>query len=94
MLDELDLAVTEHEALWSLTRWTAEQIVAGGLSPYEGAAWIWREAWRELEHVVDLTAFVALADQWEELPSHRAETNADIVAEARALLERTATPTP
>lgn len=93
-LDELDLAVAAHDAVWCLTQWTAEQIVSEDLSPYEGAAWIWREAWRELEHVIDLTSFVALADQWEDLPSHRAEIDADIIAEAHALLERRATPSP
>lgn len=88
-LSELGIDVPrEQEALWRLVRDTAARIVAGDVSPYDGAAWIWRKAYNRADREGDLRIFVGLASEWEDHPNQRPLLDAAIVEEARILLER------
>jgi len=75
------------EARRIVARHYARQIVAGALSPYEGARKIWWELWTDCRELKELTAFAGLASEYEDDTSetHRAEYERDIVREARAL---------
>lgn len=46
-------------------RYWATEVVAGSLSPYEGASRIWWSGWVELERPEELTVFVFLVSEWE-----------------------------
>jgi hypothetical protein len=88
-LEELGYSIPgEEEAVWRLVRHTAEQIVQGDITPYDGASWIWRSAYRRVEHEGDLRIFVGLASEWEDNPEYRDQYDEDIVDEARTLLAR------
>lgn len=86
---ELDLAMPDEQtALWRLTRYKAEEIVSGAVSPSSGAHWVWREVWRRIEREGDLRIFVALADEWDDHPDDRREIEAQIIEAAKALLRQ------
>ena len=72
-----------EEALWRLVRYTADQIVSGQVSPYDGAAWIWWKVQIRMQAEGDLRIFAGLASEWEELPNQRIEIDRAIVEEAR-----------
>jgi hypothetical protein len=80
----------EDEALWHLVRWTARQIVAGAVSPIEGASWIWRKASYQVQEAGDLRVFVGLASEWDDHPEDRTRIEEQIVQEASELLGRPA----
>lgn len=67
----------------------AEQICAGTTDPYGGAVRIWT-AVREAhdEDFDELKAFIGLASEWQDDPSHRELIASDIRDEALKLLDR------
>lgn len=67
--------------------WAAE-IVAGALSPYDGARRIWLRGWERLGRPDDLTVFVGLASEWEDDPERRDAYERDILAAAHDLIDR------
>lgn len=68
---------------------TARQIVDADVSPYKGAAHIWRLAAEEnYEGFDDLRVWAGLASEWQEHPQHRETLDANIRDEAQILLER------
>jgi len=104
-LSELEIAVpTKHEALMSLARHHARQIVDGTVSPYDGA----RKIWWEVSSALDkpntlLLTFVGAASELEELPDRTLQDGYDrrkyaseledtIVSSAREVLNITAEP--
>lgn len=98
-LRELSFVVPgEHEAALCVARHYAAEIVAGRLTPYEGASRIWGEVYGADGSLSELSPFVALADEYEYCEAEaeasgdrygrrRAEVEADIVEEAKRLLE-------
>lgn len=87
-LAELGIDIpSEHDALWRLIRYCAEQIVDSDLQPREGAGWIWQQS-RLFEPEGDLRVFIGLASEWDDNPSSRSKIDAEIVEEARELLGR------
>jgi hypothetical protein len=85
---------SEADGRRALVRFWARRMVEGSLSPIEASRRIWWEGWSELGCPDDLTVFVGLASEWEDAPDHRAEYERDMLAEARALLDRTQMPPP
>jgi len=79
-----------QDALWKLVRRTAQRIVDGEVLPYEGALWMWREAWPRVDPEGDLRIFVGLASEIQDHPEVRAEIEPGIVRAARELLARPA----
>lgn len=77
----------DAEARWMLVREWASRMVDGSLDPVEGANAILGCGWFELGQPVELNGFVALMDDWEEMPSHRAETKAMLIVSAREVLQ-------
>jgi hypothetical protein len=77
---------TPTAAREELVRYWAAEVVAGSLSPYEGASRIWWSGWEELGRPEKLTVFVFLASEWEDDPKHRADYERDIVAAAQQLV--------
>jgi hypothetical protein len=75
---------------WDAVRFWAAEIVNGALTPYEGARLIWFHGYLELDCPDELTAFVGLASEWEDDPTHRALYEQDILNEARQLLAQSA----
>jgi len=70
----------------------AEKILAGEIPPFAGARRIWalyvdRDALPD-----DIRVWVGLASEWEDQPAHREAYEADILDEARLMLERFANP--
>jgi hypothetical protein len=67
----------------------AERILAGTVRPYDGARQIWR--WVS-EHdqvgIQDLGSFIGLASEWDDSPQFRPSLEADIIDEARLVVER------
>lgn len=91
-LGELGITLLdEQQALWKLVRHMATEIVSGGLAPYDGASWIWREASHGVEAEGDLRTFGGLASEWEDHPASRPELETAIIDAADELLQR---PTP
>jgi hypothetical protein len=64
----------------------ARQLIAGAISPFYAAAEI-RQLWPETGHADWVTPFVSLSDDHDEHPAERDEIEAEIVANARGLLE-------
>lgn len=86
--DELGVPYKDDaEALWMLVREWASRMVDESLDPVEGANAILGWGWFELGQPDELTGFVALMDDWEEMPSHRDETKALLIASAREFLQ-------
>jgi hypothetical protein len=68
---------------------TARRIVACEVSPYRGAAHIWRLiAEQDYRGFEDLRIWAGLASEWQEHPEHRDALDADIRDEAQLLLDR------
>lgn len=66
----------------------ARQIVHNEVSPYKGAAAIWRViAEEEGEYPRELRVFVGLASEWQDQPDYRDAYEQDIREEAQLLLE-------
>ena len=78
-------------AIRELVRFWASELVAGALTPYEGARRIWWQGWETLGRPDELTVFVGLASQWEDHPGQRTEYERHIVTAARKLLASCAT---
>ena len=74
---------TEEAARWELVRQWASDILAGRLSPFDGARRIWWEGWEKLGRPDSLTPFVGLASEWEDSPDYREQYEQDILDEAR-----------
>ncbi len=88
-LEELGIDIPDPSvAAWRLTREKAAQIVRGEVQPYEGAWWIWREAYSRVARAGDLRMFIGLASEWEDHPDHRTEYDKQIIEEAKTLLAR------
>jgi hypothetical protein len=68
-----------------LAREHARRIVAGEVSPYEGAREIWWEAANAPGADGSLLSFVGWASEWEDDPAHRPQYEAAILEEARRL---------
>jgi hypothetical protein len=86
-LAELGVNVSDRTAaLWIIARDFARRIVAGELSPYEGARRIWWEVTNEPDADRSLLSFAGLASEWEDVPQYRPQYEADILQEARRLL--------
>ena len=67
----------------------AERILAGTVTPYDGAHEIWR--WlsdHEQVGIDELGVFIGLASEWQDHPESRAVLEADIIDEARLCVER------
>jgi hypothetical protein len=79
---------TPVEARWQLVFEWADDIVAGRISPIQGASRIWWDGWEHLGHPDELTAFAGLASQWDDDPEHRSDYERDIRDEAATLLSR------
>lgn len=93
-LDQLGIPVLdEQQALRQLVIYTAGRIVTGELMPYDGAHWIWVEAFTS-DMQDDTASFAGLASEWEEHPSDRLEIEAEIVGAAQELLHRNVRPEP
>lgn len=76
------------DAWWLLTYRKLRRVVAGELSPEHGARWVWAHAAHEVELEGDLRIFIGLASELEDHPDARDEIEAQIVNEARELLNR------
>ena len=88
-LEELSVSVPSRtSALSIIARDFARRISAGSLTPYEGARRIWWDVANEPDADRSLLVFVGLASEWEDVPQNRAEYEADILQEARRLLEQ------
>ncbi|HEY1861324.1 MAG TPA: hypothetical protein VGG61_13265, partial [Gemmataceae bacterium] len=88
-LIELNVPVPSRQgAVLDIAREYAREIIAGELSPYEGARKIWWELANEPDSDRSLLIFVGLASEWEDVPQHRSQYETDIIDEARRLLER------
>jgi hypothetical protein len=86
-LTELRIAIPSRQAAsLIIAREYARRIVAGEVSPYEGARRIWWEVANEPGADLSLLAFVGLASEWEDAPAHRPDYEGDIVKEARRLV--------
>jgi hypothetical protein len=77
----------DAEARWILVREWMTRMVDGSLDPVEGARSILRHGWVELRQPVELNGLVALLDDWDDMPSWRAETKVMMVASAREILK-------
>jgi hypothetical protein len=87
-LDELGVVIPERSAaVQRLARNFASRILAGELAPYEGACAIWLQLALEPEAGNTLLNFVGLACEWEEHQEHRKVYEANIVREARLLVQ-------
>jgi hypothetical protein len=73
-----------------LARGIAGDIVAGRLSPFDGARQIWVNLATVSEARDELLGFVGLASEWQDSPEYRDDYDAEIVKEAQAFLSRTA----
>ena len=68
---------------------TAQRILAGEITPYRGAAHIWRVmAEANYEGYEDLRVWVGLASEWQEHPEDRELLDGDIRDAARDLVGR------
>ena len=81
------------QAARELARIWASEMLAGTLTPYEASRLIWHKSWETLDRqragqAEDLVPFIGLASEWEDDDGHRAEYEKDMLAEARALLDR------
>ncbi len=87
-LAELDVPIpTNGEAVMRLARGTAERIINGIATPYEGVKQIWELSLRlQEEHLSDLDSFVYAASEWEDRPEDRRVFEDGIVAAARELV--------
>jgi hypothetical protein len=71
-LRELGLQLPdEQSALWLLIRNMLRRIVDGSINAYEGASWIWHQAYWRVEREGDLRVFVGLASEWDDHPGSR-----------------------
>lgn len=77
----------DAEARWILVREWMTRMVDGSLDPVEGARSILRHGWVELGQPVELNGLVALLDDWDDMPSWRADTKVMMVASARQILK-------
>lgn len=80
-----------EEALKVVVDDAAKQITTGAVEPFRGARYIWALASeRELDDElwVQMRPFIGLASEWEDDLDHRPQYEADILQEARALLDR------
>lgn len=82
------LVPRRDEALRIIAREYARQILAGEISPYEGARRIWWDVANEPDADPELIVFVGLASEWEDASPHRSAYEAEIVEEARRLLAK------
>jgi hypothetical protein len=96
-LAELAVSIPDaRTALMFVARYYAEKIVDGSISPYKGAAAIWRQvtnhssAQGNSELWDSLGVFVGLASEHEDYPPARAELDEEIVREAQELLASSA----
>lgn len=87
-LVEFDVPIpTKGEAVMRLARRTAERIIDGTATPYEGAKQIWELSLRlQEEHLSELDSFVYAASEWEDRPEDRRVFEDGIVAAARELV--------
>lgn len=86
--DELGVpSQDDAEARWILDREWMTRMVDGSLDPVEGARSILRHGWVELGQPVELNGLVALLDDWDDMPSWRADTKVMMVASAREILK-------
>ncbi len=87
-LDELGIALPDADtASWNLARRTAREIVDGRMEPILGAEALW-SAYVRLRDNGDLRIFVALASELDDHPEGVEQLSAQILAEARSLLDR------
>jgi hypothetical protein len=86
-LKELTIPIPSRQAAsLVLAREYARRIVAGEVSPYEGARRICWEVANEPDADPSLTEFVGLASEWEDAPAHRAYYEGEIVDVAQRLV--------
>jgi hypothetical protein len=76
----------EREAAYRLAEHAARAIVAGAVTPYEGAAQIAYGAYHAAGEPDDLMRFHYWADEWEDHPEYRPACEADICREAATFL--------
>jgi hypothetical protein len=87
-LEELNLPAPDPTtAIRLLVRSTAAQIVAGDISPQNGARWLWQASDR-VEDEGDLRVFIGLSSYADDHPEDIRTIDDQIVAAATELLER------
>ena len=71
-LDELELTLPEPtEAALAFAKAFASEILAGTISPYEGAKRIWLDVYNRFPEMTELRVFVGLASEFEDDPGHK-----------------------
>ena len=89
-LEELGIDLPDVDtAQWCLARLTAADIVAGRVSPGQGATNLWLIYLRVMDSG-DLRIFVGLGSELDDHPEDEKEIAAQIISEAQALLDRPA----
>lgn len=94
LLGELGLSLPSRgAALKTVVDDVAREIVVGTVAPYQGARQIWAyealsESEREPKLWEQFRPFIGLASQREDYPDHAAEYDAEIIGEARTLLDQ------
>ncbi len=83
----------EYEKEYREAAGIAQEILAGEIPPALGAKRIWRLFAERIANTGDsyprdIRVWVGLASEWEDSPSHREAYEADILDEARLLVER------
>jgi len=87
-LEQLGMELPDAEsAHWLLARRTAAEIVAGRIRPGRGASELWL-TYQRVQDSGDLRIFVGLASELDDHPEDTARIEAQIVEEAKALLDR------
>lgn len=69
-----------------MARFWAAEMLAGSVSPYQGARHIWWRAWEPLGRPADLDVFVGLASMWEDDPDRRAMYDEQLLREGERLV--------
>jgi len=87
-LDELDIKMpTPAQAALSNARSIAAAILAGDVSPYEGARQIWADVYTRFPELKQLRVFVGCASEYEDNETHRDEYSRRIVEESTNVLD-------
>jgi hypothetical protein len=78
---------TRVDAARKLAVHYARRILAGDLTPYEGARRIWWDVWESCRELDDLKVFVGLASEYEDDLRNRELYSSEIIREARKLVD-------
>ncbi len=78
---------TPLEAAMFLATVIAKAVLAGSMTPYEGARQIWDEIYGRLPDIPELTPFVCLASDYEGHEEHRDAYSSGIVEQCRRLVQ-------